>query len=399
MFKTPFRRPAIIVLLGTSLLWGCSGGAEPAKGATPAASGTPSAKATPGKVEVTEVKAGDGASIEGAGGIAAELKVWVDKFDGKPFGRGTMKMTLVPEVTELPGLLKAMKGMKKGGVTRVIIPAQDLFGEIPQGMPIPPDQPFFIEAKVLDVFPEEPLEVKTVKPGTGEKAVAAGDAVRVHYVGKLDGYDSKKIFDSSREKGQPYIVKVGAGQVIPGWDKGLVGLKKGEVRRLSIPHYLAYGDEAHNQIPPKSRLFFEIEMVDFVTPGELKTSQKKPGKGSPIAAGETGEFLYTGWTDGFNGKEKFDSSKDHGNTPIKVQLGAGQVIPGWDQGLVGMMPGEVRLLEIPYNLGYGERGSPPHIRPYSTLFFEVEYVGPAAATPTPGAQQPSQPTPAPSKTP
>lgn len=393
MFKTPLRRRAIIALLGTSLFLGCTnaggagGSSTPGAAETPGAGGSPAAKATPGKVEITEVKAGDGSPIDGAGGVSAELKVWADKFDGKPFGRGTMKMTLVPGMTELPGLLEAMKGMKKGGVIRVAIPAQDLFGQIPPGMPVPPDQPFFIEAKVVDVFPEEPLEVKTIKPGSGDKAVAAGDAIRVHYVGKLEGFDSKNVFDSSREKNQPYIVKVGAGQVIPGWDKGLVGLKKGEVRRLSIPHYLAYGDEAHNKIPPKSRLFFEVEMLDFIKPGELKTTIKKPGSGTAIAAGTTGEFLYTGWTDGFNGKEKFDSSKDHGNVPIKVQLGAGQVIPGWDQGLVGMKPGEVRLLEIPYNLGYGERGSPPNIRPYATLFFEVQYVGPAAekASPTPSA--------------
>lgn len=395
MIKPPLRRRAIIALLGTSLFLGCSnpgaGGstATPGTGSTPGQMGTPVAKGTPGKVEVTQVKPGDGASVDGAGAVSTELKVWLDKFDGKPMGRGSKKLTLVPGVSELPGVLNALKGMKKGGVVRIAITGQDLFGKIPQGMPVAPDQPFFIEATVLDVFPTEPFDIKTTKPGSGDKAVASGDPIKVHYVGKLDGFDGKKVFDSSRERKQPFTVTVGVGQVIPGWDKGLIGMKKGEVRRLSIPHYLAYGDQARDKIPARSRLYFEVEMLDFVTPGELKTTIKKPGKGDPIAAGQEGSFHYTGWSDGFNGKQMFDSSRSHGK-PFSVKLGAGQVIAGWDQGLVGMKPGEIRLLEIPYNLGYGERGSPPNIQPYATLYFEVEYMG--LAPEKPAAQAPPSPT-------
>jgi peptidylprolyl isomerase len=384
----PTCRRILVALLGLSLLAGCN---QPAPGAgssssrTPAVSGSPTVKATPGKVEVTEVTAGEGESVDGAGGISAEIKVWTDKFDGKPFGRGAMTMVLVPDVTELPGLIKAIEGMKKGGVRRVALAAKDLFAEIPPGAPISPDQAFFLEVKILDVFPAEAFDITTTKPGTGDKAATKGDAVMVHYVGKLEGFDSKNVFDSSRERNMPFTLKLGTSQVIPGWEKGLEGMKKGEVRRLSIPHYLAYGDKAQGEkIPAKSRLFFEVELVDFVAPGELKQTVTKPGKGEGIVAGQTGNFHYTGWTDGFNGKAKFDSSKDRG-TPIKVQLGAGQVIQGWDQGLVGMKPGEVKRLEIPYNLGYGEQGKPPAIPGYATLYFEVEFVGleaaPAQATP------------------
>ncbi len=197
------------------------------------------------------------------------------------------------------------------------------------------------------------------------------------YTGRLDNIKDGKVFDSSKEEGRdPFPVTLGAGQVIPGWEQGLLGAKKGEVRHLSIPHYLAYGPEGKGDIPGKARLFFEVEVKEFITPGDLKQETVKPGSGEAIKSGEKGSFHYTGWLDGFAGKKKFDSSLDR-NQPLDVQIGAGMVIKGWDEGLVGMKPGEVRRLTIPYNYGYGEAGSPGGIPPYATLYFEVTYVGPA----------------------
>jgi FKBP-type peptidyl-prolyl cis-trans isomerase len=103
----------------------------------------------------------------------------------------------------------------------------------------------------------------------------------------------------------------------------------------------------------------------------------KAGSGEPIQSGSEGSFHYTGWLEGYESVKKFDSSKDR-NEPFPLMLGKGMVIPGWDQGLVGMQPGEIRRLEITPDMAYGAEGRPPVIPPNSTLFFEVEYLGPPA---------------------
>jgi FKBP-type peptidyl-prolyl cis-trans isomerase len=104
----------------------------------------------------------------------------------------------------------------------------------------------------------ETLEIETLKEGTGDEAVA-GKKVTVHYVGTLT--DGKK-FDSSRDRGRGFSFTLGAGMVIKGWDQGVVGMKVGTVRKLTIPPHLAYGDKGFpGAIPPGSTLVFEVELL------------------------------------------------------------------------------------------------------------------------------------------
>ena len=103
------------------------------------------------------------------------------------------------------------------------------------------------------------LTVEDVVVGTGVTA-AAGDTVTVHYTGTL--LNGTK-FDSSYDRGQPYTFRLGAGQVIAGWDQGVPGMRVGGKRRLTIPPSLAYGNQAVGSIPANSTLRFEIDMVSI----------------------------------------------------------------------------------------------------------------------------------------
>jgi len=104
------------------------------------------------------------------------------------------------------------------------------------------------------------------------------------------------------------------------------------------------------------------------TPSGLQYIEVAPGSGAEARAGQQVTVHYTGWLT--NGTE-FDSSRT-GGRPFTFQLGAGNVIRGWDEGVEGMRTGGWRRLIIPPNLGYGARGYPPVIPPNATLIFDVE---------------------------
>jgi FKBP-type peptidyl-prolyl cis-trans isomerase FkpA len=104
-----------------------------------------------------------------------------------------------------------------------------------------------------------PLQIDDIKQGTGAEA-KAGHSVTVHYVGTLT--DGSK-FDSSRDRGQGFTFKLGAGQVIQGWDQGVAGMKVGGLRKLTIPPELGYGARGFPPvIPANSTLVFEVELLD-----------------------------------------------------------------------------------------------------------------------------------------
>jgi FKBP-type peptidyl-prolyl cis-trans isomerase FkpA len=102
------------------------------------------------------------------------------------------------------------------------------------------------------------LKIEDLKKGTGAIA-ESGKTVSVNYTGWLT--DGKK-FDSSFDHGQPFEFKLGSGQVIPGWDKGVAGMKVGGKRKLIIPPGLGYGaNGAGGVIPPNATLVFEVELL------------------------------------------------------------------------------------------------------------------------------------------
>ena len=102
------------------------------------------------------------------------------------------------------------------------------------------------------------LEIEDQIVGEGEEAVA-GQTVEVHYTGWLT--DGTK-FDSSLDRDQTFSFKLGAGQVIAGWDQGVAGMKIGGARKLTIPPDLGYGERgAGGVIPPNATLVFKVELI------------------------------------------------------------------------------------------------------------------------------------------
>jgi len=101
-------------------------------------------------------------------------------------------------------------------------------------------------------------QIVDLRAGTGD-AAKVGDRVSVHYTGTLT--DGTK-FDSSRDRGQPFGFTLGRGQVIQGWDHGLLGMKEGGHRKLTIPPEEGYGSRgAGSSIPPNATLEFDVELV------------------------------------------------------------------------------------------------------------------------------------------
>ena len=111
------------------------------------------------------------------------------------------------------------------------------------------------------------LQTIDMKTGTGQAAIA-GDEISVHYTGWL--YDQHapdkrgQKFDSSRDRGEPFVFLLGGGRVIRGWDDGIVGMQRGGKRELRIPSGLGYGASgAGKVIPPGASLVFEVELLDI----------------------------------------------------------------------------------------------------------------------------------------
>jgi rhodanese-related sulfurtransferase len=124
------------------------------------------------------------------------------------------------------------------------------------------------------------LSFKVIAKGAGETA-QSGMQVSVHYQGRLtDG----TIFDDSQKRGTPFSFTLGSGQVIPGWEQGIAGMKIGEKRLLTIPPELGYGAAgAGGVIPPNATLVFDVELIAVMRPPklvdakpvDLKAAQKK----------------------------------------------------------------------------------------------------------------------------
>jgi peptidylprolyl isomerase len=227
---------------------------------------------------------------------------------------------------------------------------------------------------------ESGLTLKLIQRNNDGISIDTSDKVKVHYIGKLE---DGTVFDNSVERGAPISFEIGKGNVIKAWDEGLTYLKEGDSAVFICPPEIAYGDIARGKIPANSTLIFNIKIVEvkkapkpFNTDGKdtvklesgLKYIIVSKGNGNGAENRDKVKVDYTGY---FLDGRKFDSSFDRpGN--FEFIIGRNQVIKGWDLGIVGMKKGEKRQLIVPYQLAYGEQGSPPSIPPKADLIFDVE---------------------------
>lgn len=219
------------------------------------------------------------------------------------------------------------------------------------------------------------LKIEDVQVGSGPEVAENGDLLLMAYTGKLK---NGKEFDSNEKPGKdPFGLRLGSGTVIKGWDLGLVGMKKGGKRKLSIPSALAYGNQAMGDIPANSDLYFDVTLLDIVKAGEPTVYDKwvlSEGKGP---AANTGDRVTIEYTEKLvNGKQVYQTPKDK---PVQFVLGQGGVVAGIDAALKGAKAGAVYKLRLPPDLAHGAQGTdkvpPNQVCIYQVRVLKVEPAG------------------------
>ncbi len=253
--------------------------------------------------------------------------------------------------------------------------------------------------------PSGKFVVSTVSEGTGA-TVRTSDWVTIDYTAK--DWTTGKAVPSSYDKGQkPQLYQAGTGQLIPAFDASVVGRKVGSRVLVVAPPAAAFGSKGSTAlgVGPDDTLVFVVDILQSVPQNTVLTGHSVPppagmpqvkdngrkaatitvpkgqappttlksavlikGTGPKVTSGQTIVAQYTGalWSTGAN----FDSSWDHGGATA-FQIGTGQVIKGWDQGLVGQTVGSRVLLVIPPSLGYGDQAQ-DKIPAKSTLVFVID---------------------------
>lgn len=266
------------------------------------------------------------------------------------------------------------------------------------------------DAPTLEPIAEVPAEVDTedLEEGTG-----CGIETDVYASLDLIGAtaDDATVFTDTFTDGRPVTASLGTGQLLPGLETGLEGLKVGGRRQVVLPADAAYGPDGNpaQGIGPDEALVFVVHLVAVSdTPiyctaaadlpagpegsgkpatvempveaprGEVVTTELEPGDGEAIgdAAYVSMDYVGVSCVDG----QQFDSSWDNGE-PITVALGTAEetasafsVIPGWTEGLAGVKAGALVQLDIPYEDAYGAAGRPPSIAPKAALTFVIRVI-------------------------
>lgn len=209
---------------------------------------------TSGDLKIENIVIGTGATVSADTNVVTQVGVtFSERLLNGTFTVGTTAtFLLVDNFTIIPGLDQGLRGMRVGGERVITVPPRLAYGNRQQGT-IPPNSTMVYNVRLnsTELFLIEDLVV-----GTGAEA-KFNTNVAVRYVGRLR---NGQIFDNTMPGGAPFTFRIGAGNVIRGWDIGVNGMKVGGRRRLTIPSLLGYGSRAQGSIPPNSTLIFEIDL-------------------------------------------------------------------------------------------------------------------------------------------
>ena len=285
--------------------------------------------------------------------------------------------------------------MHVGDSAQLTIPPEIGYGSRDMGS-IPPNSTLIFTVKLVKVKkPIKPYDVTgldtisldsglkyiRVQKGKG-KAAKDGDRVYVNYSGYFTNW---KKFDASYDRGKPISLVLGRHQVIPGWEMGLRGMKEGEKGRLIIPYTIAYGEKGRPPaIPPKSDLIFDIQLMKIeadaipkpfnvegkdtiTTKTGLKYILIKKTDAEKTMENDTVILKYVAY---FDNGEILESTYERGDSLVTI-VGSKSMIPGMMEAVEVLRKGEKARVIIPYQLGFGEEGRPPVIKPKATLIFDM----------------------------
>jgi FKBP-type peptidyl-prolyl cis-trans isomerase len=212
---------------------------------------------------------------------------------------------------------------------------------------------------------------------TAGATATEGSYVALHYDARVTAVGgaprSDPTFDSTR-RGEPFLAKLGKTPLLPGLLEGLLGMKEGERRRITIPPEKGYGALGKPPVPPDATLEYEVELVDVFTrlPSGLQVRVVTDGTGAVPAKGDRVIVNHRGWL--LETGREVTSSRMTGRS-LEFELGQGLAIAGLEEALLQMKAGSRWIVAIPPELAYGEMGRFPLLLPGNEVLFDVELLG------------------------
>ncbi|CAI5788147.1 peptidyl-prolyl cis-trans isomerase FKBP9 [Podarcis lilfordi] len=276
------------------------------------------------------------------------------KFDSS-YDRGSTFNVFVGKGQLIAGMDKALIGMCVNERRFVKIPPHLGYGSEGVSGVIPANSVLHFDVLLIDLWnSEDQVHIQTYyKPENCTRTIQVSDFVRYHYNGTfLDG----TLFDSSHNRMRTYDTYVGIGWLIPGMDKGLLGMCVGEKRIITVPPFMAYGEDGDGkEIPGQASLVFDVALLDLHNPKDSIAVEQQYVPETCERRSQVGDFLRYHYNGTLLDGTLFDSSYSRNRT-YDTYIGKGYVIAGMDEGLLGVCIGEKRRITIPPHLGYGEEG-------------------------------------------